>query len=409
MGAMRRMTCLLLACAAFAQDVSLAEADKKMRARDYEGALADYDKAIAEAPEDPRGHAGRAGALNALGKNDDALASITRAIELRPEGRFYYVRGLIQLARDDEAAAVADFTKGIEVAPQMGVLHRARGDVRYRQHDYAGAATDYQRAVEIDADDLTAVERLGQTKESLRDFEGALASYTRLVEAASHHPRPFQMRGNAKLLLGDYKGAVDDFDAAIFNDEKDGHSYVSRARAKLALGKKEDADADATKSVEADEGARTYAERGRYWFDTGRTKEAAADLAKAVEKDPEDQDYTRLFLFLARAKAGERDAAAAQLKAYADGRAKKDDWYGRIVAFLTGQMKEEAFLAAAKAENAHVAREQECEACWYAGAARLLAGDGAGAKPLLDRCIATDIRNFIEYGSAQAALAAMPK
>ena len=70
-------------------------------------------------------------------------------------------------------------------------------------------------------------------------------------------------------------------------------------------------------------------------------------------------------------------------------------------------MKEEAFVASAKAENANVAREQECEAAWYAAAVRLLDGDAAGAKPLLDRCIATDVRNFIEYGSAQAALAAM--
>ncbi len=401
------MTCLLLASAALAQDVSLAEGDKKMRARDYEGALAEYDKAVAEAPEDPHGHAGRAGALSALKRNDEAIASVTRAIELRPEGRFYHMRGLIQLVREDEAAALADFTKGIEVAPDLGLLHRARADILYGRHDYAGAARGYERAFEIDARDLTAVERLGQTKESLRDFEGALRHYTYLAETASHHPRPFQMRGDVKLALGDYKGAVDDFDAAIYNDEKDGHSYVSRARAKLALGKKEEADADAARSVEMDDNARTHAERGRYWFDTGRSKEAAADFAKAVEKDPEDQDYTRLFLFLARSKLGERDAAVAQLKAYADGRARKDDWYARIAAFLTGQMKEEAFLASANAENAYLAREQECEACWYAGAARLLSGDAAGAKPLLERCIATDVRNFIEYGSARAALAAM--
>lgn len=398
---------MLLASAAFAQDASLAEADRKMRAKDFEGALKEFDKAIEEAPEDPRAYAGRAGALSALKRGDEAIASVTRAIELRPDGRFYHLRGLLHLADDDEAAALADFEKGIEIAPAMGILQRARADVLYRRHDYAGAEKGYQRAFEIDARDLTAVERLGQTKESLRDFGGAIREYTYLAEAAPQHPRPFQMRGGVKLEVGDYKGAIEDFDAAIFNDEKDGHSYVSRARAKLALGKREEADADAAKATEMDDGARTWAERGRYWFDTQRTKEAAADLAKAVEKDPEDQDYTRLFLFLARSRLGERDAAAAQLKAYADSRGRKDDWYGRIAAFLTGQTKEEAFLASAKAENENVAREQECEASWYAGAMRLLAGDEAGAKPLLERCIATDIRNFIEYGSAKAALAAM--
>lgn len=409
MGAMRRLTCLLLASAAFAQGATLTEADKKMRARDYEGALAEYDKAIAAAPEDPLAHAGRAGALSSLGRNDEALASASRAIELKPEGRFYYVRGLIQLAKSDEAAALEDFTKGLEVTPQMGLLHRARGDVLFGKHDYVAAADDYRRAYEIDANDLTALERLSQTKQSLRDYEGALADLTRLVEAAPRHPRPFQARGGVKLALGDFKGAADDFDAAIFNDEGDGHSYIGRARASRGLGKNEDADADAAAAVEVDPSADTYAERGRYWYDTGRPKDAAKDLQKAVEMEPKDQDYTRLFLFLARARNAEREPAAAELKAYAAAREKKDDWYGKITAFLSGELKEDAFLAAAKTENEYVAREQECEACWYAAAARLLGGDAAGAKPLLERCVATGVRNFIEYGSAQAALAAMPK
>jgi len=66
--------------------------------------------------------------------------------------------------------------------------------------------------------------------------------------------------------------------------------------------------------VEVDDGAYTYDARGRYYFDTGRPKEAAADLAKAVAKETRDGDYTRFFLFLARARNGERAAAAAELE-----------------------------------------------------------------------------------------------
>ncbi|HEX5136978.1 MAG TPA: tetratricopeptide repeat protein [Planctomycetota bacterium] len=410
---MRWMALLLLAPLALAQDASLAEAEKKMQAKDYEGALAAYDKAIAEAPDDPRGHAGRAGALSALKRPDDALKSITRAIELKPDGRYYRHRAYIHLVREDEAAAISDYTRGIEVAPEMGGLYRGRADVLYGQHDYAGAANDYQKAYELDARDLTALERLGQTRESLRDFKGAIAAFTDLAYAAPHHPRPFQLRGEVKLAVGDYQGAVDDFDAAIYNEEgseeRGGQPYVFRARAKLGLGKKEEADADARKAVEVDDGASTYDARGRYYFDTGRPKEAAADLAKAVAKETRDADYTRFFLFLARARNGERAAAAAELKAYADGREKKDDWYTKVAAFLTGQMKEDAFLAAARAENANLAREQECESSWYAAAVRMLDGDAAGARPLLERCVATDVRNFIEHESATMALAAMER
>lgn len=400
------MTGLLLACAAWAQGVSLTEAEKKLKARDFAGALVEYDKAVAEAPEDPRGHAGRSAALRALGRLDEALAAVTRAIEVapKPDARLFLQRASLQIAHGHQAAALADLAKGIELDSSMGILYRTRGDVRYRQHEYADAAGDYARACELDAQDLTALERLGQTKEALRDFEGAVKYYTLLVDAAPNHPRPFSMRGQAKLRLGDAKGAIGDFDAALYLNENEVGGYVSRARARLALGETEAADADAAKAGDPPAGADVFADRGRYYYDTGRPKEAVADLARAVQMDPQGQEYTRLFLFLARAKLGERAEAAAELKAYADGREKKDDWYARIAAFLTGALKEEEFLAAAKAENADLAREQECEACWYAGAARLLGGDAVGARPLLERCIATDVRTFIEYGSATAAL-----
>jgi len=410
---MRWMALLLVAPLAFAQDSSLAEAQKKMQAEDYEGALAAFDKAIEEAPDNAAAYAGRSGALSALNRLDDALKSINRAIELKPEGRYYYIRGYIQVAREDQAAALADFTKGIEVAPEMGGLYHARADLLFDQHDYAGAAKDYKKAYDLEPRDLGALQALGQTKESMRDFEGALAVFTDLTYARPRYPQPFELRGEVKLETGDYQGAVDDFDAAIYNeeggDDRSGFYYVYRARAKLGLGQAKAADADVRKAVEVDDSARTYDACGRYYFDTGRPKEAAADLAKAVEKDKSDDDYSRFFLFLARARNGERAAAAAELKAYADGREKKDDWYAKIAAFLTGQMKEEAFLAAAKTENANLTREQECESSWYAAAVRLLDGDTAGAKPLLERCVATDVRNFIEYESAKMALAALAK
>jgi len=407
---MRWLTCMLLASTALAQDVPLAEAAKKMAAKDYAGALAEFDNAIKEAPKDASAHAGRAWALQALGRLDEALAASTRAIELKPGGAYYQQRGYLQLARGDEAAAIADFTKGIEIDPGRTILYRARADVLRGQHDYAGAIKDYTKAYEMNPADINGTNALdgrGQAKEALRDFKGAIEDYTLLCNAAPQSPRPFSQRGDVEFALGQFKEAIGDYDAAVYNDEKDSHAYVSRARAKLALGDQKGADADAAAAVEANPDADAFSDRGRYFYDTGRPKEAAKDLAQSVQMDPKGQDYTRFFLFLARAKNGERAAAAAELKAYADSREEKDDWYSKVAAFLSGQMKEDAFLAAAKTANENQTREQECESSWYAGAARLLDGDAAGAKPLLERCVATDVRNFIEYESAKMALAGM--
>jgi tetratricopeptide (TPR) repeat protein len=404
------MTGLLLASAVWAQDVSdLVEAERKMAARDFEGALAAYDKVIEGAPGDARGHAGRAEALNALGRLDEALAAFTRAIEIAPGGAYFYQRGMIHLARGDEDAARADFTKGMEIDPGRAILHRVSPDLLKRRYDYTGALRDYSRAYELDPDDINALERRAQTKEALRDFEGAVADYTLVAEAVPDAARPLELRGNAKARLGDLKGAIADYDAALGKDERNAGAWIGRARARLALGEKEAADADARKSAQPGARAGAFSDRGLYWYDTHRFNEAVEDLAEAVKRDPDGQDYARLYLFLARAKLGEREAAAAELKAYAEIRPTKGDWYSRVAAFLCGALNEEDLLAAAREGNEHRRREEGCEARWYAGAIRLLDGDAAGAKALFERCVATDVRTFVEYESAKMALAGMGK
>jgi tetratricopeptide (TPR) repeat protein len=391
----------LLAAAALAQDA----AEEKMKAKDYEGALAEYDKAIAAAPEDVGPHRGRARALRLLGRYEEATKAYDRAIALAkaPDADLFFERGLARWGLEDHAAAAADLSRAIEIKPSP-LLLRVRSDLKRQQYDYEGALADLDRALELGATDLTSLERRGLVKESLRDFAGAMEDYSRLADLAPTHPRPYSLRAAVKLSSGDYEGAIGDYDGAVYNDETDGHAYIGRARARYALGQKEAADADAAKAVEVAPDAGVHFDRGRYYYDTGRAKEAVADLAKSVELDPTGREYARLALFLARAQVGERKAAAEELKAYAAGREEKEDWFSKVAALLCGDMPEESFLAAAKDENKHRTREQECEAFWYAGAVRRLDGDAAKAKEYFERCVATDIRNFIEHDAAQCAL-----
>jgi len=413
------MTGLLLATAAWAQDASeLAEAETCMEARDFAGALAAYDRAIEAAPGDARGHVGRARALHALRRFDDALESVARAIRLAPEADAspLELRALIYVARGASIKALPDLTSAIEIDPGRGRLYRARADVLKEHYDYAGAVRDYSKAYDLDPTDITALERRAQTKELLGDFEGAVADYSLVAATVPHAARPLELRGNALLKVGDAKGAIADYDAALGKDEKSAPARIGRARALLALGEKEAADTDAEKSVRVPARASAFSDRGLYWYDTLRFKEAVADLSAAVKRDPDGQDYARLYLLLARARVGERAEAAAELKAYALIWRGETDWYWRLARFLCGDMKEEDLLHAATRlkvgsyrteQNDSQSRERECEACWYAGAVRLLDGDAAQAKALFERCVATDVRTFIEYESAKAALAAM--
>ena len=99
---------------------------------------------------------------------------------------------------------------------------------------------------------------------------------------------------------------------------------------------------------------------------------------------------------------------AAALKALAE----KDDpdpWYTQVVKFICGEIAQEAFLAAAQAETPKKTSERQCEAFFYAGALREIAGQPKEARKLYLACAKTGVRNFIEYETSRIALKRIPR
>ena len=94
-----------------------------------------------------------------------------------------------------------------------------------------------------------------------------------------------------------------------------------------------------------------------------------------------------------------------EMKAYLDQREKKDDWYAKVARFLSGQMIEKDFLAAAAANpSPGLSSQHKCEAYWYAGAVRRIDGDEAKAKEYFKASLATNQYDFVEHESATLAL-----
>ena len=109
---------------------------------------------------------------------------------------------------------------------------------------------------------------------------------------------------------------------------------------------------------------------------------------------------------MSRAGLGEADTATTELQKYLSGRAngKTEDWVAKIGQYLAGQLAEREFLAAAKNADPKKEAGQLCEAYFYAGSKRLLAGDKAAAADYFQKSIATDMKDYYEYASAAAEL-----
>ena len=376
---MRRIgTVLVLAALAAAQDEVkdvLKQATEKLQAKEYDAALALLD--TEKFPDSHEVWQTRGLVKMNKGDHEDAVADLTKAVELGAEGWVFYLRGDGRRRLCEPEAALAAYYAWLEKKPRHpdGWFHR------------------------------------GLVRETLGDFEGAIQDYSTLGLLAPNHYLPYLNRAYAKCRIGRYKDALGDFEGAIFTGATGPEVYISRARARHALGDDEGAAADLAAAEEQNAGtANLHATRGRYWFDRGEYLKAKADLAKAVEiEGGEEQEYTRLYLVLAATRAGEGKKAQADLAAYLKKREKKDDWYATLAGFLAGTVPEEELLKKAAEGKKQVAREHECEAYWYAGAQRAAAGDKEKALEYVKRSKAADIRNFIEYESAEAELARLEK
>jgi lipoprotein NlpI len=82
----------------------------------------------------------------------------------------------------------------------------------------------------------------------------------------------------------------------------------------------------------------------------------------------------------------------------------RDDWAGKVSAFLLGKLTEGQFLAAASSPDLTLDRHHHCEAWYYAAVKHALAGDHQTAMEEFNRCLETKQRAFVEYELSQAAL-----
>jgi lipoprotein NlpI len=165
--------------------------------------------------------------------------------------------------------------------------------------------------------------------------------------------------------------------------------------------------ADYNRAIEIDpKSGWFYRSRGYFRYNTRSFPDALADFHKALAFGHEHPDYTHYRIWLIRARLGEKDAATKELRDYLVARktGKPDDWEVQIGRFLAGQLSEADFLKAGGNADKRVENEQHCEAWFYVGTVRLIAGDKAAAKDYFEKCLATGVKTFAEYTSAAAEL-----
>jgi len=127
-----------------------ASGDAKFNAREFRGALEDYEAGIALDPDDWTLYSGRGNAHNELGDWLSAIDDFNKALALNPEGAtLFNNRGVAKAKSGDFEGGFQDLSKSLELDPQYTESFYSRAQVRQMMKDWRGSASDWDEVLRL--------------------------------------------------------------------------------------------------------------------------------------------------------------------------------------------------------------------------------------------------------------------
>jgi tetratricopeptide (TPR) repeat protein len=142
--------------------------------------------------------------LAALGRMDDAVAALKRAVKINA-GAASYQANLGEILRqagrlDDAAKAIQE---AIKLDPNNAQAHNNLGIIQYERKQFADAVASYRRALELRPTMAEALNNLGNALRLTGDIDGALQAYQEALTQRAVYPEVYNNLGT--LLQQDRK------------------------------------------------------------------------------------------------------------------------------------------------------------------------------------------------------------
>jgi putative addiction module killer protein len=190
--------------------------------RDYDGAIEDFNQAIAFKPDDADAYYSRGHAKGDDGDYGEVIADFDRAIALDPGvARYYHCRGHVKVDQGDYEGAINDYSCAIKLDPTDAQAYYRQSLARLRLGDNSEAFEDYQHAISLDVDSLL-------NPDARRIFYDVLVQAVRIAERETLQSEQDQLLEIADQEIADKNKRVADLEAQLRQQDIALH-YKSRA------------------------------------------------------------------------------------------------------------------------------------------------------------------------------------
>ncbi len=193
----------------------------KDRLEDFMGAIADFNKILDKYNTDPAMYVERAfSKLSALDYNG-AVADCNKAYSMAPMGiseageNLYLCRGAAENGLNEYEKALRDYDKALTINPKNENIYVRKGLTKHKMNNDTGAVKEYDKALKIDSGCTYAYYNRAESKAQLNDKKGALADYNSLIKYEPNNAAAYFSRAALEADMTNYKAAIADFNKVL--------------------------------------------------------------------------------------------------------------------------------------------------------------------------------------------------
>jgi tetratricopeptide (TPR) repeat protein len=168
--------------------------------------------------------------LSKIGKHEEAIAEINKAIDIHPNYADSYVnRALIYKDQGKMFQTIGDYNKAVQLNPRLHTVQYDLGQALRQMKMFEPAAEAYQAAIQINPLMLEAYNNLGITYRELKQYDKSIAWFEKVIERDPRYIKAYNNLGASLAESGDIDRAIGVLEEAIRVDPYYLNSYKNLA------------------------------------------------------------------------------------------------------------------------------------------------------------------------------------
>ena len=269
---------------------------------DFNAAINDFDAVLAQDANNPIFLFQRGNSYQKLEKYQNAIADYNKAIGLNSQfTTAYNNRGLVYESLEQYDKAITDYNQAISLNPQFVYAYNNRGITYYELEEYQNAISDYNKAISLNPQYAEAYSNRGLVYGELKQYDKAIADHDRAISVNPQYVNAYNNRGLVYESLEQYDKAITDYTQAIDLNAEYGEAYYNRGIVYDNLKLNEQAIADYTKAVRLKpELWQAYYKRGNSYHKLDKYEQAIADYTEAINLNTQIENVQVAEVYMKR-------------------------------------------------------------------------------------------------------------